>query len=384
MKRFFNAITITTGLAIFAMFFGAGNLMFPPKVGLMAGDKTFWALLGFLITGVFLPVLGLVSILLFDGDYHKFFGRLGNIPGKLMVLFCLFIIGPAIVMPRIVTLSHTMISPFIPSISPLLFSAVFLFITFLATVRESKIIDLLGYIISPLLLISLAIIIFKGLIIRGPIAASEYSAAKLFWFNLKEGYNTLDILASIFFSSIIIHMLKQKLPQESLHSLAITGLKAGAIGTSLLGIIYSGLSYLGAYHGQGLENLHEGLLFSALSFRVLGQHGALIVATAVLMACFSTIIALAAVLAEYLEIDIFKNKISYQTGLIITLVATLIPATFGLGNILQFSKPLIAIMYPAVIILTICNILYKMYDFKPVKIPVIITLIASFLNYFSL
>ena len=342
MKRFFNGITITTGLAIFAMLFGAGNLMFPIKVGLNAGDKTFWAMIGFLITGVFLPVLGLVSIILFDGDYHRFFERIGKIPGKILLAICIFIIGPIVAMPRIVTFSYAMTAPFlgvlekltlplgnlVPNPQLLLFSIGFLGLTFLATMRESKIIDLLGYVISPILLISLSIIIFKGLIGVGTMPKTIASTPALFWESLKYGYNTLDVLGGIFFSSIIIHILRQKLPGTDIHKLALTGLKAGAIGTVLLGIVYFGLSYLGVFHGYGLDHVYPGILFSTISFRVLGSQGALIVATAVLMACFSTIIALSAVFAEFLEVDVFGNKISYQAALMITLLLTLIPSNF--------------------------------------------------------
>ncbi|MEX0671969.1 MAG: branched-chain amino acid transport system II carrier protein [Candidatus Babeliales bacterium] len=398
MKRFFNAITIATGLAIFSMFFGAGNLMFPPKVGLIAGDQNLWAILGFLITGVCLPVLGLISILLFDGNYHTFFRRLGNIPGTIMMIFCLLIIGPLIAIPRIVTLSYTMVSPFLPALDynslPLIsslanpklfiFSIIFLFITFLTTIKEGKIVDILGYVVSPLLLLSLSIIIVKGLMMGGIPTPSDFSSAQLFWQNLKYGYGTLDIIGAIFFSSIVIHILKAKMPNANVHELAMIGLKAGTIGVSILGIVYFGLSYLGVFHGHGFEHLHEGLLFSAISFRILGEHGALIIATAVLMACLSTIIALSAIFAEFLQLDVFNNRISYATGLIITLVTALIPANLGLENILQFSKPFLAIGYPAIIILTICNILYKTVNFKLVKIPVLLTLLASIISFFTL
>jgi branched-chain amino acid:cation transporter, LIVCS family len=397
MKRFFNPITIATGLAIFSMLFGAGNLMFPIKVGLDAGDKNFWAMLGFLITGVCLPVLGLVGIILFDGNVHAFFGRLGRIPGFIMYSICVLIIGPVIAMPRIVGLSYDMVSPFFPTIEyaqiPLLnllpnpelflFSLLFLGLTYIATVKESGIIDLLGYVISPLLLISLSIIIIKGLLMSHTTPVVKDSGLMLFWEKLKFGYQTLDVLGGVFFSSIIIHILKKKLPGEPLKKLAATGLQAGIIGATLLGIVYLGLSYIGAFYGYGLENVHPGILFSKISFRIIGNQGALIVATAVLMACFSTIIALAAVFSEYLQFEVFKRSLSFPICLGITSFAALIPANFGLGKILTFSIPLIMIIYPAVIILTICNILYKLYDFKLVKIPVMITLLASFLNYFS-
>ena len=397
MKRFFNPIVIATGLAIFSMLFGAGNLMFPLSVGLHAGDRNFWAMLGFLITGVCLPVLGLVGIILFDGDLDSFFGRLGKIPGFLMYSVCVLVIGPIIAMPRIITFSYSIIAPYLPSIdyasvsvlnmlpNPelFIFSILFLAITYVATVRESGIIDLLGYVISPVLLISLGIIIIKGLMIAGPAPIAQESGLTLFWENLKFGYNTLDVLGGIFFSSIIIHILKQKMPGKSLNDLASTALMAGSLGATLLGIIYFGLSYLAVFHGAGLENMHPGILFSSISARILGAEGAMLVATAVLMACFSTIIAISAVFTEYLEYEIFKNKLSYATCLAIALVLTLIPSTVGLEKILVFSGHLIMIIYPAVIILTICNILYKLFDFKLVKIPVIITLLASVLNYFS-
>ncbi|MEX0671970.1 MAG: branched-chain amino acid transport system II carrier protein [Candidatus Babeliales bacterium] len=398
MKRILNPITITTGLAIFSMLFGASNLMFPLAVGLHSGDKNLWAIIGFLITSVCLPVIGLVSIILFNGNVEAFFGRLGKIPGFIMYSICVLIIGPVIAMPRIVTFSYTMVAPFLPAFDysrlPLIsslsnpelfiFSIAFLGLTLLATIRESRILDLLGYIISPILLISLGIIIIKGLITGSPAQTFDVSGVSLFWENLKFGYHTLDVLGGIFFSSIVIHILKQKLPGESLKNLATTGLTAGAIGAFLLGIIYFGLSYLGVYHGAGLENVHPGVLFSNISFRIIGQEGALIIATAVLMACFSTIIALAAVFTEYLELELFRKKISYPICLIITLALTLIPSSFDLAYILEFSEPLIAIIYPAIIILTICNLLYKLCNFKLVTIPVLITLLASVLNYFSL
>ena len=114
MKKNPLVLTIVTGFAIFTMLFGAGNFMLPPKVGIMAGQKTLIASLAFTLTAVLLPMLGLVGIFLFEGNYNAFFGRLGKIPGTLMIALCMFIIGPGFVLPRIVNLCHKMISPFLP------------------------------------------------------------------------------------------------------------------------------------------------------------------------------------------------------------------------------------------------------------------------------
>ncbi|MEX0940813.1 MAG: branched-chain amino acid transport system II carrier protein [Candidatus Babeliales bacterium] len=386
MKRFFNSEIITTGLAIFSMFFGAGNLMYPIRVGSSAGDANPWAIAGFLITATLFPLIGLIAIILFQGDYARFFYRLGKIPGFFLILFCLSIAGPLIAMPRIVALSYTVIAPFFPGLSLFFFSIIFLFCTFLATYKESKIVDLLGYVISPLLLISLVIIIIKGYFSPSlGVTTTTQAPLEMFWKNFIYGYETLDLLGGIFFSSIVITILQKNfatLGSSDFKKLALMSLKSGIIGVSLLGLVYLGLSYLGVYFGHGLEHINEGELFSAVSFRILGPHGAAIIALAVLMACFSTIIALTAINSEFINKQIFKGKIGYINSIIIVLLLTLIPSNLGLGPILEFSRPIITIAYPALIVLTLVNIAYKLFNFKLVKIPVAITLIISCIAYF--
>lgn len=383
MKRFFNAEIVTAGLAVFSMFFGAGNLMFPIRVGLVAGDKIPWAMLGFSLSAVLLPLIGLIGIILFQGDYTSFFYRIGRIPGFLFLFFCVNIIGPITAMPRIVTLSHTVIEPFAPFMSPATFSIIFLSLTFLATYKESKIIDLLGRIISPLLLISLFIIIIKGYITGLNFTTTEQVESTMFWENLVFGYQTLDLLGGIFFSSILITILQKSksVSENNFKQLALFCLKSGLIGVGFLGLIYLGLSYIGAYFGHGLENINPGKLFSAVSFKIMGTHGALIIALAVLMACFSTIIALAAIYAEFLNIQIFRGRLGYFRALVITLALTLVSSIFGLDFILTSSKPLIIITYPALVVLTLANIAYKLFNFTYIKTPVAITLIISLVLY---
>ncbi len=385
MKKLFRSDIITTGLAIFSMFFGAGNLMFPIKVGLVAGNQTPWAMVGFILTTVLLPLAGLIAIILFQGDYLEFFYRAGRIPGIILTFICTFIIGPLIAMPRIVTISYTVISPFIPFMSLAVFSIVFLFMTFLATYRESKIVKLLGLVISPLLLASLIIIIVKGLFTKTTVIQTDQLAWDMFWYNLKYGYQTLDLLGGIFFASIVITILRKTESNPdaaNFNRLALLSFKSGILGVSLLGLIYCGLSYLGAYFGHGLETISEGELFSTISFKVLGPYGAAIIAIAVLMACYSTIIALTAVYAEYLTSILTKNKIGYATGLIITLALTLIPSVFGLSAILEHSKPIINIIYPVIVVLTLLSIAYKLFNVKIIKIPLAITLVLSIISYF--
>lgn len=383
---------ISIGLAIFSMLFGAGNLMYPLQVGMAAGDQTFIGFLGFIITAVCLPVLGFISMILFNGDYKDFFYRLGSWVGWSMICICMMIIGPLIVMPRLTTLSHTMISPFLPEffshITPMasfIFALIFLTITFVLTYKENRIVDVLGYVISPLLLISLAIIILKGILFSGSVTHTGASALTVFTENLRRGYETLDLLGALFFSSIIISILRNTLGKQddTKGTLLITALKASFIGVSLLALVYIGMSMLGMYHGTGLEVINAGELFRAISFKILGAHGAAIIATAVLMACLSTAIALSAVVAEYLQHEIFKNRIGYLPSLIMVLISCLPLSVAGLTYVLSLTGGIITYVgYPVLIALTLANLAYKLAGFTWVKLPVFLVFIASLISYY--
>jgi LIVCS family branched-chain amino acid:cation transporter len=392
MKNKPSFYIITVGLAIFSMFFGAGNLLYPLMVGMHAGNQNFFGMMGFIITAVCLPLIGLIAMILYDGNYTTFFGRLGTTVGHFAVLICMLVIGPVIAIPRIVTLSHTMIAPFLPmpllqSINPtssFLFAFIFLGITFLATYRENRIVDLLGQVISPLLVLSLLIIIIKGLMNAETAIAVTVNPWQAFKINFIRGYETLDLLGGIFFSSIVIHILKNNtggLVGFNQNRLAIIGLKAGTLGAGLLALVYIGMSILSMYHAHGL--VPTGNLFRVIAYRILGTQGAFIIGTAVLMACFSTAIALAAVVGEYLHISIFKRKVSYTASLLFVLICSLPLSTFGLDKVLALTAgPLIYIGYTSLITLTFCNIAYKLFDFKPVKIPVTVTFIIASISYF--
>jgi len=387
MNKSLGSKLISTGLAVFSMLFGAGNLMYPIAVGLSSGQNNIYGMLGFTITAVLLPVFGLVAMILFDGDYDEFFQRLGKVPGKITVLLCMIIIGPLLVIPRIVTLSHVMIAPFLPQVSPLVFALIFLTITFLLTFRESKIVDLLGKFISPALLASLAIIIVKGLWNASERITVNITPLAAFKENLWRGYGTLDLLGAIFFSAIVINLLKENFftvtTKRDLNDLAIFGFKAGLIGTSLLGIIYWGMSYLGVFYGHGLENVNEGEGFREISFKILDSYGSFVIVIAVLMACLSTAIALGAVVGEYAQRHVFNRKISFPWALAAVLIASLPLSIFGLGTVLKLTGgPVMYIAYPVLITLTMLNIAYKKIGFMPVKVPVLVVAILATLSYY--
>lgn len=385
MKKITQSLALTTGVAIFTMFFGAGNLMFPLKVGSLAGTKVLIAALGFVITAVLLPILGIICSLLFYGDYNAFFDRIGKVPGTVLIFLCMLMIGPLIVMPRIVAFSYEIARPHIPAISLLLFSVLFVALTFVLTYRPNKIITLLGSVIGPLKLGLLLVIIIKGLITGKSLQPVTELAVSIFGKSLVYGYGTLDLLGAIFFGSMIYSVLKKNLAEEAVKSTSTVlrvALQGAAIGTLVLGAVYVALQFLGALHGADLAACTEGEIFSTVCMRIIGPQGALLTAAAVIVACLSTLIALSTVLAQYVSETLSSKRIGYVTALMLVLGFTLIPANLGLGKLLEWSRPLINVMYPILIILTICNTAYKLFGFRWVKTPVLITLLGALYTVF--
>lgn len=365
-----------TSLTIFAMLFGAGNLIFPIRVGMESGNKVFWGLSGFLLTGVILPLLGLLAIVAFHGHYKTFFARVGKVPGFFLTLFCMMVIGPFVVMPRIIGLSYEMLQPFLPTMSMLVFSLIFLVLVFAATYKPSRLLDIIGKFLSPLKVLSIVTIVVIGVLKNGNAQAIQVSSRELFLKGMHDGYYTLDLLGTIFFGSIIVTLLTRYAHSDEKSSMRdavkITAYSSIFAALLLTGV-YLGMGYLGAYHGAGLEHLNEGQIFSAITFRVLGCYGAALIGFTVFLACFTTTVSLTAVVGDYVRTELLANKISYQNAVVIILAICAIIARNGLATILHYSAPFIVASYPIFIVITICNILYKLFDIKLIKIPVAIT-----------
>lgn len=378
MKEFISRVFVV-GLTIFAMLFGAGNLMFPLRLGMECGNQTIWGLSGFIVTGVILPLLGLIAIVLFQGNYKEFFGRIGTIPGNIAIAFSMMIIGPFVVMPRIIGLSYEMLQPFLPTMSVGLFAVIFLTLAFIATYRPTKLLTIIGRILSPLKVISILTIVIIGVVTAGLVPTNTTEPMALFLQGIETGYYTLDLLGAIFFGSIIVSLLTTYAPKGdslSMRSAVKIAAWASVGAAALLSAVYAGMSLIGACHGAGLEGLNEGAIFSAISFKVLGAYGAALIGFTVFLACFTTTVSLTAVVAQYIRSQLFNEQISYSIACAITLITTAVFARHGLSAILSFSIPLIVACYPIFIVITLCNLAYKLWGFPYIKVPVLVTTLA--------
>lgn len=375
--------TLATGLAMFSMFFGAGNVVFPLALGQLSQDNNFFALLGLLITAVGVPFIGLIAMTLFDGQYQHFFERIGKTPGFIVSAIIMAVLGFG-ALPRCIALSYSTAETYIPHISLTVFSIASCIIIFLFTFRRNSIIEMLGYVLTPFLLLSLSVIIIKGLIDSPAAPAAQIEPLPAFLHGFNEGYQTMDLLGAFFFSSVVLACLKEqagKSEERKTPSLIKQTLKASCIGALLLSLIYIGFSYVAAFNSEVLKGAPAETLINSISHLVLGPYAGLIVCVAVALACLTTAIALASVFAEFIHEDLTQFKVSYVASLAVTLVITAFIATLNFSKIMSILGPVLEAIYPALIVLSFVNILYKLYNFKPVKTPFAITLGLTILAF---
>ncbi len=383
MKKFFRWDQLSIGLAMFSMFFGAGNIIFPLAVGEYAGDKNLFAIMGLIITAAIMPIAGVIAMILFDGNYRKFFGRLGRVPGFILALTIISLLGPLGSTPRCIALAYTTLKSAFLDISPILFSGVACGVIFLFTVKKNHILTLLGWVLTPLLLSSLILVIIIGFISAPSAHHIETGKLTIFLHGLKEGYNTMDLLAAFFFSSTILNILrmrKSKKEREEDNHLA-TAFRASIVGALLLAGVYIGFSYLASFYGAQLAISGKDELLAAITIKIAGPVAGLLVCTTIGLACLTTAIALISAFADFIQKEVFKEKVTYEETLIGSLLLTFFVSTFQFTGISAFLSPVLQICYPGLIVLTLLNIAYRLKEFKPIKLPVFFVFGFSTLLY---
>lgn len=380
---------IVAGLALFSMFFGAGDLIWPLILGGTAGDKNTYATMGLLITGVTLPLLGLIAMMLFQGDYRTFFRQVGAVPSICLIFIIQAILGPIGTIPRLMTLSHATINPYLPwEISLTTFSIVASVVVFALTIKKQRVIALLGLILTPILLLCLLAILGIGFTNPPEAFAGHMSSGDAFKEGLNVGYNTLDLIASFIFAPFVIAHFYQdekafQIPEERLQILKKM-FKASLLAAGLLSMMYIGLTHLASFYTPFLPAGHapESRL-SLIAHLLLGHQGAFIACLAVTMACLTTAIPISSICSDYIRQDIFKNKVGPAIPLLITLTISGIIANLGFTGIANMLSPILHVLCPGLIVLSILNIVHKLYEIQTTKTPVFITFALSTVGYLA-
>jgi LIVCS family branched-chain amino acid:cation transporter len=380
--------TLVAGMALFSMFFGAGDLIWPLILGGNSGSQNFFAMLGLLMTGVTLPLLGLLSMMLFLGDHRAFFGIMGKKPAFLMIFLVQVILGPAGSIPRLLTLSYATMKPFIfEGMSLIIFSILASLIVLAFTLKPQRIVDILGGVLTPLLLVCLVAIVGIGFYNHPEQQVVEMNHSEAFSSGILVGYNTLDLIASFMFAPLVLaHFTGGSFENtpEGRKKIFSQMLKACLFAAGLLSAMYVGLTYVSSFYTPLLDPNHlpEERL-SAISHHLLGPTGALISCIAVSMACLTTAIPLVSIFANYMREDLLGGR----GGVILPILATL-GISIGLANagfmgIAAMLSPILQILCPGLIVLSVFNILHKLFETRVPKLPVFATFAASFLGHLA-
>ena len=343
------------GFALFSLFFGAGNLIFPPFLGRTYGSNWLIASIGFILTGVGLASVAVYSMAKKNGDIKEFTKVGGEKLGNLVLLIISVVIGPLGAIPRTAATSGEVMIASGINISYNLFIILFFGLTLIFILTDNKLIDLIGKYLTPLLLVVLFFMIISGIVnpIGNP-SISSMTKVHTFTKSVVEGYNTMDALASIVFAPIVIKSLIEKGYENDIRRKTVQVILVAATG---LVLVYLSLTYLGATSTQSHTDINSRVkLLIILARSILGSFGKYILAAIIVLACFTTSVGLTSSISDMFT-KIFDDKISYNTTAIIVIIISIILSMVGVDGIINLTMPLLTFIYPIVLVMIILNLL---------------------------
>ena len=348
---------LLTGFALFAMLFGAGNLIFPPMLGYETSSSWILTMLAFIITGVGFPFLGILSVSIAGNGIKDFANRVSPTFSTIFAILSILAIGPMLAIPRtgatayeITFLYNRMESP----IYKYIYLICYFGIVILFSLRANKVIERVGKILTPILLILLFLIIIKGVFFTNlSIKPDIYPHA--FKRGFLEGYQTMDTIASIAYAGIILKAIKsgRNLTHKQEFSFLI---KSGLVAIISLALIYGGFALVGAKMHSVLATDDKIELLVKTTSYLLGNYGIFVLAICVAGACLTTAIGLVATVGEFFSsITSFK----YENIVIFTVIISFLLSILGVESIINISIPILVFIYPVMISLILLNLFGK-------------------------
>lgn len=344
------------GFALFAMFFGAGNVIFPPYLGLESGGDWIKGFSAYFIADIGLAMFA-VFALLRVGSSEAVTARLGRLPSAALMSALILCIGPMVAIPRTAATTFEMaIVPNISGVSSIVFSVLFFALIMFLCLRRSAVVDIVGSILTPVLLAGLAFIIIKGIITPLGEIPSVSMADNIVSTGIKAGYQTMDALAALPFGIIVLQSAAQKGYDDAGGKFKLVSGAAVLAGVLLLGV-YMGLCWLGATVADqyGLEIGRAELVMSIVK-RLMGSTGMVIFGVVVGLACVTTAIGLTSSAASYFS-ELFANRISYKAIVIAICVFSAIVSNLGLDRIVSIAAPVLDVVYPPALVVIFISLI---------------------------
>ena len=380
------------GLALFAMFFGAGNLIFPPDIGVRSGPDWFIGFLCFFIADAGLAVIGMLSMVKANGRIENVTGVIGKTPSTILATAVILCIGPGIAIPRTATVTYGL------GLAPVfniaadnkwalpVFSVVFFLIVLALTIKPTRVVDIVGKVLTPVLVVALLIMIVIGFVSPKGSISDPLPGTQTVQYGILNGYQTMDGMASLFFAIIVISAVYAKGYTSRKDSTSMT-IKASVVAGILLFIVYGGLAYLGATTGTLWKSLvgipvksggvdQAGLVIN-ITNALMGKAGVVILGIVVALACLTTAIGLTSATAEYFH-KLSKGKLKYSHMVIAVCVFSAFICNLGLATILKIAVPILLFVYPIVVLLLVVTLFRRFINKQwAYKLAAIAALIVS-------
>lgn len=367
MKKLNLTQMVSISLMLFAIFFGAGNMIFPPAMGQLAGENFLPALLGFIVTDAGIAILGITAIVLLGNSMKDLGNLVSEKFAKFLPIIVYLLIGPLFALPRTGSVSFELaVLPFTNGentmIYSIVFTTIFFVVTYFLSSNPKKIVDIVGKILTPVLLVSIGAMFIasfmstsNGSIAYGTlqVPTGEYATIPFFK-GMIEGYNALDGPAGLAFAIIVITAIKGYGIDDKKQIAKYTVI-CGIGSAVLLSVVYFALTYIGAITGTPFAN--GGALLGAVTNHLFGDLGVIVLGIAVLLACLTTSIGLTTSFADY-----FANeypKVSYKKIAAGVCFFSFIIANIGLSQLISISLPILIMVYPVSVVLLMLSFIRK-------------------------
>jgi LIVCS family branched-chain amino acid:cation transporter len=344
---------LALGFMTFALFVGAGNIIFPPIVGLQAGPHVWMAALGFLVTAVGLPVITVVALAKVGGAMDSLSSPIGKVAGGILAAVCYLAVGPLFATPRTATVSFEVGLAPLTGESPLalfIYSAVYFLLVFWISLYPGRLLDTVGRFLAPLKIIALAVLGIAAFALPAGeigVAAPAYVAAP-FSQGFINGYLTMDTLGALVFGIVIVNAIRSR-GVESPRLITRYAIIAGLIAGLGLALVYVSLFRLGSgSHAVAAGASNGAAVLHAYVQHTFGSLGSGFLAVLISLACMVTAVGLTCACAEYFSRVL---PLSYKTLVIMLAAFSLLVSNLGLTRLIQFSIPVLTAIYPPCIVL---------------------------------
>ncbi|MDD3347047.1 branched-chain amino acid transport system II carrier protein [Oscillibacter sp.] len=346
------------GFALFSMFFGAGNVIFPPYLGLGCGRQWVLGFLCYYLADIGLALAALFAILR-SGSSDGITRPIGRIPSTVLMSAIVLCIGPMLAIPRTAATTYEMsVAPLVSGLSPVWFSVLFFALILLLCLNESAVVDIVGKVLTPALLLGLLVLIVKGVIDPiGPVPA-HILVENVPRTGIEAGYQTMDVLAALVFGIILLDSAREKGhtdPKAQFRVVAGAGVVAGV---ALL-VVYLGLTYLGVTTSCFFDlTVLRTFLMTSIVRNLLGSGGIVLFSIVVALACITTAVALVSSAAAYFA-HLSGERIPYRLLVILISVFSAEVSNFGLEQIVAIAGPILDIVYPPTLVLIALAFLHR-------------------------